>query len=402
MSSAAINAAKQQLLSDDSDISANVPAVASFEKMELKEELLKGMFTYGFKKPSAIQQRFIVPFLNGKDLIAQASSGTGKTSAIALCLLQCVNTSLRETQALVLSPTRELAMQTQELTMNLGVYMGVGSHACVGGRAMQEDTTRVDAGPQIISGTPGRVYDMIRRKHLRTNALKVLVLDEADEMLGKGFKEQIHDIYRFLPPTQVVLVSATLPPDVLEMTTKFMTEPVRILVKRDEITVDEIRQYFVSVDKEEYKFETLCDLYDTLTVAHAVIFCNTRKKVEWLSRKMTQEQFSVSSIHGEMPQPERELIMKDFRDGKSRVLITTDVWSRGIDVEQISLIVNYDLPLAREQYIHRIGRTGRFGRRGVAISLVKKDEIKTLKDIEQFYSTQIEELPSNLDTLFQV
>lgn len=395
-------AARHKLLDDDSDITANVPAVARFESMNLKEELLKGMFTYGFKKPSAIQQRFIVPFLQGKDLIAQASSGTGKTSAIALCLLQSVNTAVRETQALVLSPTRELAMQTQELCMNLGVFMGVAAHACVGGRGMQEDATRVDAGPQIISGTPGRVYDMIRRKHLRTNALKVLVLDEADEMLGKGFKEQIHDIYRFLPPTQVVLVSATLPPDVLEMTNKFMTEPVRILVKRDEITVDDIRQYFVAVDKEEYKFETLCDLYDTLTVAHAVIFCNTRKKVEWLSRRMTAEQFSVSSIHGEMPQAERELIMKDFRDGKSRVLITTDVWARGIDVEQISLIVNYDLPLAREQYIHRIGRTGRFGRRGVAISLVKKDEIKTLKDIEQFYSTLIEELPSNLDTLFQV
>lgn len=394
--------AQQLLFDNDSAITANVPAVARFEEMGLKPDLLKGMFAYGFKKPSAIQQRFVTPFLQGKDLIAQASSGTGKTSAIALCLLQAVNASTRETQGLVLSPTRELAVQTQELCVNLGHHMGVSAYACVGGKGLQEDIRRLDAGAHIVSGTPGRVFDMIKRKHLSTAGLKVLVVDEADEMLGKGFKEQIHDIYRFLPPTQVVLVSATLPPDVLEMTNRFMTEPVKILVQRDEITVDAIRQFFVAVDKEEYKFETLCDLYDTMTIAHAVIFCNTRKKVEWLSRRMTQETFSVSSMHGEMPQAERDIIMKDFRDGKSRVLITTDVWARGIDVEQISLIINYDLPMAREQYIHRIGRTGRFGRRGIAISLVKKEELKTLKDIEQFYSTQIEELPSNLEALFQV
>lgn len=390
-----------RLFDNDDDIAANVPAIARFEDMGLKPDLLKGMFAYGFKKPSAIQQRFVAPFLEGRDLIAQASSGTGKTSAIAMCLLQAVNGAVRETQGLVLSPTRELAVQTQELCVNLGHHMGVSAYACVGGKALDEDVRRLDAGVHIVSGTPGRVFDMIRRKNLRTSGLKVLILDEADEMLGKGFKQQIHDIYRFLPPTQVVLVSATLPHDVLEMTNRFMTEPVKILVRRDEITVDAIRQFFVSVDKEEYKFETLCDLYDTMTVALAVIFCNTRKKVEWLTRKMTAEQFTVSSMHGDMPQAERDLIMKDFRDAKSRVLITTDVWARGIDVEQVSLIVNYDLPMAREQYIHRIGRTGRFGRRGVAISLVKKDELKTLKDIEQFYSTQIEELPSNLETLFQ-
>lgn len=381
------------LLNDDSDIQANVPAISKFEEMNLKEDLLRGMFSYGFKKPSAIQQRFVVPFVEGRDLIAQASSGTGKTSAFCLCLLQAVDSTKRETQALVLSPTRELAVQTQDLCTNLGHFMGVSAYACVGGKSMQDDIRRLDAGAHIVSGTPGRVFDMIKRKHLRTSGLKVFVIDEADEMLGKGFKEQIHDIYRFIPATQVVLVSATLPPDVLEMTSKFMTEPVKILVRRDEITVDAIRQYFVSVGKEEHKFETLCDLYDLMTIAHAVIFCNTRKKVEWVAKKMIHQQFSVSFMHGDMPQAERDDIMKQFRDGKTRVLITTDLWARGIDVEQINLIVNYDLPLAREQYIHRIGRTGRFGRKGVSIALVKDEELKTLKDIEQFYSTQIEELP---------
>lgn len=383
----------------DVDIQANVPAVSKFEDMHLKQDLLKGMYAYGFKQPSAIQQRFVMPFVEQKDLIAQASSGTGKTSAFCICLLQCVDVNQRETQGLVLSPTRELAIQTQNLCNNLGHHMGLSAYACVGGKSMQEDIRRLEAGAHVVSGTPGRVFDMIKRRHLRTTGLRVLVLDEADEMLGKGFKEQIHDIYRFLPSTQVVLVSATLPADVLEMTSKFMTDPVKILVKRDEITVDAIRQYFVAVEKEEWKYETLCDLYETMTVAHAVIFCNTRKKVEWLSKKMTADQFAVSSMHGDMPQAERDLIMKDFADGKSRVLITTDLWARGIDIEQISLIVNYDLPIAREQYIHRIGRTGRFGRRGISISLVKKEELKTLKDIEQFYSTQIEELPANVDTL---
>jgi ATP-dependent RNA helicase len=381
------------------NIQANTPVVQNFEDMNLKPDLLKGMYVYGFKKPSAIQQRFIVPFISGRDVIAQSSSGTGKTSAIAISLLQIVDPSKRETQALILSPTRELAVQTTDLCNNLGHHLGVSVHACIGGKSVQEDIRRLEAGAHIVSGTPGRVYDMIRKKALRPAGLKILVLDEADEMLGKGFKEQIHDIYRFIPPSQVVLVSATLPSDALEMTDKFMTDPVKILVERDELTVDAICQYFVAVEKEEWKFETLKDLYDTLTIAHAVIFCNTRKKVEWLAKKLAQMQFSVSMMHGDMPQAERDEIMNSFRQGRSRVLITTDVWSRGIDVDQVSLIVNYDLPTTRENYLHRIGRTGRFGRKGIAISLVKQEELKMLKDIEQFYATQIEELPANMETL---
>lgn len=381
---------------DPNSIQSNVEAVKSFEEMGLKDGLMKGMFAYGYKRPSAIQQRFVVPFISNKDVIAQASSGTGKTSCIALCLLQIVDERVRETQALVLSPTRELASQTQQLCVTLGQHLGVTAHACIGGKSREDDGRRLDAGVHIVSGTPGRVYDMISRKHLRTDRLKVLVLDEADEMLGKGFNEQIHDIYRLLPATQVVLVSATLPADVLEMTRRFMSEPVRILVKRDEITVDTIRQFYVDVEKEEHKYETLKDLYEHLNVAHSVVFCNTRKKVEWLAKKMTYEKFAVSFMHGDMTQAQRDEILKAFRDGSSRVLITTDVWARGIDVEAISLIVNYDLPVNREQYIHRIGRTGRFGKKGYAISLVKKEEFKILKDIEQFYSTIIEELPEDM------
>jgi ATP-dependent RNA helicase len=251
---------------------------------------------------------------------------------------------------------------------------------------------------QIVSGTPGRLVDMIKRKNLRTKAIKMMIVDEADEMLNQGFVEQIYEIYRYLPhSTQVVLVSATLPQGVLSLTSKFMNDPVKILVKRDEISLEGIKQYFVDVQKEDYKFDTLCDLYDRLTITQAVIFCNTRKKVEWLAGKMREANFTVSGMHGDMPQAERDAIMEEFRSGSSRVLIATDIWGRGIDVQQVSLVFNYDLPINRELYIHRIGRSGRWGRRGVAINLVREEDFSRLHDLEQFYFTQITELPQNID-----
>lgn len=274
--------------------------------------------------------------------------------------------------------------------------MNVQCHACIGGTNVGEDIRKLDYGQHVVSGTPGRVADMIRRRNLRTRNIKMLVLDEADELLNRGFREQIYDVYRYLPPaTQVVVVSATLPYDVLDMTTKFMTDPVRILVKRDELTLEGLKQYFIAVEKEEWKFDTLCDLYDTLTITQAVIFCNTRRKVDWLTDKMREANFTVSSMHGEMPQKERDSIMQDFRQGNSRVLISTDVWARGIDVQQVSLVINYDLPSNRENYIHRIGRSGRFGRKGVAINFVTSEDVRILRDIELYYSTQIDEMPMN-------
>jgi ATP-dependent RNA helicase len=271
----------------------------------------------GFEKPSAIQQRAIVPVLTGRDVIAQAQSGTGKTATFSIGALNTVDTQTRECQVLVLSPTRELAQQIQQVAVALGDYMSVQVHCCIGGRNLGEDIRKCEYGQHIVSGTPGRVFDMISRRSLRVRNVKMLILDEADEMLNKGFKEQIYDIYRFLPPaTQVVLVSATLTNDVLAMTKKFMNDPVRILVKRDEITLEGIKQFFVAVEKEEWKFDTLCDLYDTLTITQAVIFCNTRERVEWLANKMRKANFTVAAMHGEMPQKERDEIMQSFRKGE--------------------------------------------------------------------------------------
>jgi ATP-dependent RNA helicase len=380
--------------------SPDIEVYTSFNDLGLREELIRGIYAYGFNVPSAIQQRAIVPIIRGRDAICQAQAGTGKTATFSIGVLQSIDTTNRETQALILSPTRELAQQIQKVMLALGNYMNVQVHASIGGKSIGEDIRRLDYGAHVVSGTPGRVYDMIKRRNLRTRDIKMLVLDEADEMLSKGFKDQIYEVYRYLPPaTQVILVSATLPHDILEMATKFMSDPVRILVKRDELTLEGIKQFFVAVEKEEWKFETLCDLYDTLTITQAVIFCNTRRKVEWLTEQMRKANFTVAFMHGQMHQKERDEIMSEYRSGNQRVLITTDIWARGIDVQQVSLVINYDLPNNRELYIHRIGRSGRFGRKGVAINFVKNEDIRVLRDIEQFYSTQIDEMPMNVADL---
>lgn len=372
----------------------------SFDDMGLREELLRGIFAYGFEKPSAIQQRAIIPCIKGHDVIAQAQSGTGKTATFAVAILQQLDMSLKECQALVLAPTRELAQQIQKVVLALGDYMDAKCHACIGGTNVREDLHRLSQGVQVVVGTPGRVFDMINRRALNTRHIKMFVLDEADEMLSRGFKDQIYDVFRNLEDSiQVILLSATMPSDVLEVTTRFMREPIRILVKKEELTLEGIRQFYVEVEKEEWKLDTLCDLYETLTITQAVIFCNTRRKVEWLTERMTQRDFTISAIHGELEQGRRDVIMKEFRSGSSRVLITTDLLARGIDVQQVSLVINYDLPTNRENYIHRIGRGGRFGRKGVAINFVTADDYRTLKDIEAFYNTEIEEMPMNVADL---
>uniref|UniRef100_A0A8C5PFQ4 RNA helicase n=1 Tax=Leptobrachium leishanense TaxID=445787 RepID=A0A8C5PFQ4_9ANUR len=372
------------------ETSEEVDVTPTFDTMGLREDLLRGVYAYGFEKPSAIQQRAIKQIIKGRDVIAQSQSGTGKTATFCVSVLQCLDIQVRETQALILAPTRELAGQIQKVYGLLLYCYFVFFFVLI-------NTFGLDSRSNYLFYF---CLDMIRRRSLRTRAIKMLVLDEADEMLNKGFKEQIYDVYRYLPPaTQVCLISATLPHEILEMTNKFMTDPIRILVKRDELTLEGIKQFFVAVEREEWKFDTLCDLYDTLTITQAVIFCNTKRKVDWLTEKMREANFTVSSMHGDMPQKERESIMKEFRSGSSRVLISTDVWARGLDVPQVSLIINYDLPNNRELYIHRIGRSGRYGRKGVAINFVKNDDIRILRDIEQYYSTQIDEMPMNVADL---
>jgi len=374
--------------------------IDNFDNMELKTDLLRGIYAMGFERPSAIQQRAILPLIQGFDTIAQAQSGTGKTATFSIGILQQIDTSVLECQALILAPTRELAQQIQKVVHSLGIYMKANCHSCIGGTRVSHDIEKLQEGVHVVVGTPGRVYDMLCRNVLRPHTIKVFILDEADDMLSRGFRDQIYAIFTTLPRNvNVGLFSATMPQEALEITERFMNHPVKILVQRAELTLEGIKQFYVDVGVDQNKLETLCDLYDTVNITQAVIFCNTRRKVDWLTEKMKSRQFVVSSTHGDISQRDRDIILEEFRSGSSRVLITTDLLSRGIDVQQVSLVINYDIPQNLESYIHRIGRSGRFGRKGVAINFVTNEDLPLLHEIERFYNTQVEEMPANVADL---
>ncbi|KFD69330.1 hypothetical protein M514_18479 [Trichuris suis] len=370
----------------------------SFDMMELKPDLLRGVFAYGFEKPSVIQQLAIVPCCEGKDVIAQAQSGTGKTATFAIGILQQIDPSINECQALVMAPTRELAQQIQTVILALGDFMKISCLACIGGTSVVVNRDQLAQGCHVAVGTPGRVLDMIQGNYLRTKSIRSFVLDEADEMLSRGFKQQIHDVFEYMPSNmQVILLSATMPDEVLQVTAKFMQNPVRILVRKEELTLDGIRQFYIDVGREEWKLDTLCDIYSTLSISKAVIFCNSRQKVEKLSNDLRERNFTISFMHGDMSQKDRDIIMQQFRSGSSRVLISTDLLARGIDIQQVSVVINYDIPHSRENYIHRIGRGGRFGRVGIAINFVTESDKRLMKDIEEYYRTKVDEMPNDIE-----
>ena len=368
--------------------------------MNLKTELLRGIYGLGFEKPSPIQQRAVLPLIQGFDTIGQAQSGTGKTATFSIGILQQIDIDPEEIrcQALILSPTRELAQQIQTVVNDLGKYMKVKCYSCIGGNTVSDDINALNNGVHVVVGTPGRVIDMISRNALRPDFIRVFILDEADDMLSLGFQPQIYSIFDKLPRKILVgLFSATMPPDALKITKKFMDRPVKILVQRTGLTLDGIKQYYLNVKLESNKLEALCDLYNNFNITQAVIFCNTRRIVDWLSDQMKSRNFVVSSTHGCLTQKQREIILGEFRSGSSRVLITTDLLSRGIDVQQVSLVINYDIPVNHECYIHRIGRSGRFGRKGKAITFVTENDLSKLKEIQTFYNTSIVEMPENFE-----
>jgi superfamily II DNA/RNA helicase len=369
--------------------------INTFEDLGLKETLLRGIFSYGYEKPSTIQQKAILPILSGKDVIVQAQSGSGKTATFSISALQAIDSSLQKCQVIVLAPTRELATQINGVIGSLAHYMDVSTCECIGG--VQTNFTQL-RNAQIVVGTPGRVYDLINSKRLKTDQVKLFVLDEADEMLSDDFIENIKEIYRLITceTLQNVILSATLSQAVMDVAEEFMNDPIKILVKNEELTLEGIRQFYINVDNENYKLETMCDLFDTISVSQTVIFVNSKKRAEWLTDMMVEKDFAVTCIHGEMPQTERQETLKNFRAGSARVLIATDILARGIDVQQVSLVVNFDLPNKIENYIHRIGRSGRFGRKGVAINFVTSTSFDLHSNIEKYYGTQVDELPLNI------
>ena len=364
----------------------------------IKEELLRGIYSYGFESPSPIQKKAILPIFNKNDVIAQAQSGTGKTGCFAIGILNMIDPSLNNTQALVITPTRELSFQIKKVIDSIGVMIkNLKTHVLVGGQNIDNDISNLKKNPDIIVGCPGRIYDMLTRKKFLANNLKILILDEADEMLSYGFKEQIHNIFQYLPnDIQLAFFSATIPPMVETLIEKVMRKPIKILVKAEQLTLEGIEQYYVALDDEDSKYEALKDLYQLYSVSQCIIFCNSVKRVELLYKNMTDENFPVSQIHSNMNKEDRTKNYNNFINGKSRVLISSDVTSRGIDIQQVSIIINYDIPNCKHNYLHRIGRSGRWGRKGMGINFVTKKDIKNMKEIESFYNTEIKELTNNI------
>ena len=372
----------------------------SFDDMSLNIPLLRGIYAYGFERPTAIQERAIVPISSGRDLIVQAPSGMGKTATFSIGSLQRLDPGLDECQILALSPTRELAAQTGDTMTAISSYMGIDVLTLIGGQSVREDRQQLkEKGFHVVCGTPGRILHMMLDNALNTSHVGVLILDEADVML-ESFVDEVYEIVTQLPrEVQVVLVTATTTDVLMEMSKKVLRNPVNILVKPSELRLEGIQHFFVDCGSEAYKYATLCDLYKSLSSAQTVVFVNHRRTALRLQQSMQEDNHVVSVIHGEMPQEERTETISVFRSGRSRVLIATNVAARGIDVQQVSLVINYDMPFDRENYIHRAGRGGRQGRKGVTINLVTERDARFLKDIEGFYSIDINPLPADLSSL---
>ena len=375
-------------------------SVDNFEDLKLKTNLLRGIYGVGFVKPSVIQQKGILPVIQGKDTIAQAQSGSGKTATFSISVLQNIDEDDLKTQALVVAPTRELATQIADVMSKLGHYLKVKVHLCVGGTNVNEEKNRLKEGCHIVVGTPGRIKDMIGRQFLSTSFLKMLVIDEADEMLGMGFLEQINEIIKMIPPDcQISLFSATISPEIIKLTKDIMNDPAKILVKKENLTLEGIKQYYLSCSTDQNKYENLFEIFSNIDINQCIIYCNTKEKARTLAEKMTEADFMVSCISSDLDQDKRNEIMKEFREGATRILVSTDLLARGIDVQQVGLVINFELPPKKENYIHRIGRSGRYGRRGIAINLVSHHEANYLMQIQEFYQTQISDLPNDLSEL---
>ncbi len=372
--------------------------IDSWEELNVRQELLRGIYAYGFEVPSPIQRKAILHLINKKDIIAQAQSGTGKTGCFTIGILQQIDLSIQSPQALVLAPTRELAQQTKTVIDAIGkLFKNLRTQLLVGGTSTEEDSRRLlNSPPHVVIGCPGRVHDMLRRKKFKTNDLAMIVLDEADEMLSSGFKEQVYNIFQFLKKDiQVGLFSATMPDSLNTLTDKFMRTPIRVLVKSEQLTLEGISQHFIALENDDQKYETLKDLYGVLALSQCIIYCNSVKRVQDLYEAMVEDSFPVCHLHSSMTKEERDKSFKEFSSGNTRVLISSNVTARGIDIQQVSTVINFDIPKCVHTYLHRIGRSGRWGRKGTGINFVTRRDTRHMREIEKHYHTTITELPAN-------
>ena len=370
-----------------------LPKTEKWCDFNLQEDLLRGIYNYGFEDPSEIQKKAISPIISGKDLIAQAQSGSGKTATFLIGSLQLIDLE-KGTQVLVLAPTHELAKQISTVCSSLGCKMRkLCVKTLIGGTSVADDVREMNLKkPHIIIGSPGRVYDLMQRGNIDTKSLNLIVMDEADELLSTGFRENIHDIFQFFKETiQVALFSATLPEDILQLSKKFMRDPISIIVKPDELQVEGISQYYITLSSDYEKFEVVKKLFSTLVVSQCIIYVNSVNRVIDLYKLMMDESFPVSCIHSSMTKIERDKSFSDFRKGASRMLISSNITARGIDIQQVGMVINYDICRDTHTYLHRVGRSGRHGRKGIAINLTTYYDVETLRSIEKYYKITISE-----------
>lgn len=371
---------------------------SSWDDLEIKTNLLRGIYSYGFEYPSPIQKKAIIPLLSKNDLIAQAQSGTGKTGCFTIGTLEIINENLNEIQAIILSPTRELAIQIKDVIDKIGNFIkNLNTQLLVGGSSTYNDIELLkNKIPHILIACPGRLHDLIKNNHINPSTIKLIVIDEADEMLSQGFKDQIYNIFKYLSnDIQVALFSATMPKELYTLTDKFLRNPIKILVKNEMLTLDGIIQYYINLDDDKQKFDSLKDLFSVFSVTQCIIYCNSVKRVSELYEFMIKDGYPVCQIHSNMSKEERKHNYFNFREGKERVLISSNITARGIDIQQVSTVINFDIPKSVHTYLHRIGRSGRWGRKGTAINFVTRRDYQQMKYIESFYNTNINELPQN-------
>ncbi len=365
-----------------------------FEELQIDERMLRAIEDMGFEEASPIQAQAIPVVLQGRDIVGQAQTGTGKTAAYSIPMLQKIDPNLKKVQAIVLCPTRELAVQVAEEIRKLAKYMSdIKVLPVYGGQEIVRQIKALKTGVQIVVGTPGRVMDHMRRKTVKFDNVSMVILDEADEMLDMGFREDMETILTDTPEErQTVLFSATMPKAIMDIAKKFQNNAEIIKVVRKELTVENIEQYYYEV-RPKNKNEVLCRLIDIYNPRLSVVFCNTKRKVDELISELKGRGYFADGIHGDMKQAQRDRVMSDFREGKTEILIATDVAARGIDVSNVDVVFNYDLPQDEEYYVHRIGRTGRAGKEGLALSFISGKEVYKLKDIEHYCKTKIKAKP---------
>jgi translation initiation factor 4A len=380
------------------EYTSEIETFSKWDELDIDPKILRGIYSYGFEIPSPIQSKSIISICKGRDIIAQAQSGTGKTASFTIGTLSRIDTNSNYTQAIVLAPTRELATQITNVFKSISCIMtNIRIKTIIGGTSITEDCDDVRFNPpHIIVGCPGRVHDMIRRQYIDGRKIKILVMDEADEMLSQGFLEEIKNIiFKMNSSTQIALFSATLPYNIHEITDKFMQNPINIIVKSESLTLEGIKQFYIAINNDHEKYLTLKDIYHLISVSQCIIYCNSVNRVIELFNSMKNDNFPVSCIHSNMDKNERQTSFNEFKCGSSRVLISSDITARGIDIQQVSIVINFDIPKNIHTYLHRIGRSGRFGRKGCGINLVTSRDIYKMREIENYYATEIQEFPNN-------